>query len=95
MAVREHLIILAYDVPDARDRRLLAEFLEKQMTRVQASVFEGWMTRSRAEALAREAAAIVGPTASLRLYVVPRGGVSACRAWGFPPAPCPDGALIL
>jgi CRISPR-associated endonuclease Cas2 len=95
MADREHLIILAYDVPDARERRILAEFLEKRMTRVQGSVFEGWMTRAHAEKLGRDAAIIVGPTASLRLYVVPRGGVAACQAWGFPPAPCPDGALIL
>jgi CRISPR-associated endonuclease Cas2 len=95
MAAREHLIILAYDVPEARERRLLADFLETRMTRVQGSVFEGWMTRVEANKVAHKAATLAGPTASLRMYVVPRAGVSACQAWGFPPAPCPDGALIL
>lgn len=95
MAAREHLIILAYDVPDARERRMLADFLETRMTRVQGSVFEGWMTQDDAGKVARKAAVLVGPAASLRMYVIPRGGVSACQAWGFPPAPRPDGALIL
>jgi hypothetical protein len=31
----------------------------------------------------------------LRLYVVPRRGVGAAKAWGFPPAPLTDGLLII
>ena len=95
MAARAHLVIIAYDVPEERERRDVAGFLEGHMTRVQGSVFEGWMTRVEATKLASKAAALAGPTASMRMYLVPRAGVHACAAWGFPPAPCPDGALIL
>ncbi len=92
---REHLAIIAYDVADDRDRARLSAFLEERMTRVQESLFEGWMTAARARQLARRAAALVADHDSVRLYVVPRGAIAACAAWGFPPAPCPDGALIL
>ena len=95
MAAVRHLALIAYDVSDNRDRRKLAEFLEEHMTRVQGSLFEGWLTRAEANRIARLAAALTGEGESIRLYLVPREGVEACRAWGFPPAPCPDGALIL
>lgn len=95
MAAARHLAIIAYDVSNDRERAKLSNFLEQQMTRVQDSLFEGWMTRSEARRIARLAAALVGKSESIRLYVVPRHGVLACEAWGFPPAPCPDGALIL
>ena len=94
MATR-HLALISYDVSDNRDRAKLAGFLEEHMTRVQGSVFEGWMTRSEAKRIVRLASAIVGESESVRLYVIPRGAVSACQASGFPPAPCQDGALIL
>jgi len=90
-----HLALIAYDVTHDRDRARLADWLEARMTRVQDSLFEGWMTRSEAEATALRAAALVEPDDSVRLYLVPRGAVADCRAWGFPPAPCPDGALIV
>ncbi len=95
MGAAHHLAILAYDVSDNRDRARLAQFLEEHMTRVQDSLFEGWMTRAEARRIARMAAALVGEGESIRLYLIARGGVAACDAWGFPPAPCPDGALIL
>lgn len=90
-----HLVLIAYDVSDQRDRRRLAEFLEARMTRVQESLFEGWMIRREAERTGREAAALIDTADSLRLYILPRGAVDTCRAWGFPPAPCGDGALIV
>lgn len=95
MAGARHLALITYDVADDRDRRKLAAFLEEHMTRVQGSVFEGWLTRSEAHKIARLGAALVGESESIRLYFIPRGAISACGAWGFPPAPCPDGALIL
>lgn len=95
MPATRHLIILSYDVTDDRDRQKLAAFLEERMTRVQQSLFEGWMTRRQAAILAKRAAALVDEGDSVRLYIVPRGGVKACMAWGFPPAPNGDGALII
>jgi CRISPR-associated endonuclease Cas2 len=95
MAGQRHLILVSYDVTGQKRRSKLAAFLENEMTRVQESLFEGWMTRLQANRLGKRAAAIVGEKGSVRLYIVPRAGVGACLAWGFPPAPCPDGALIV
>lgn len=90
-----HLVLIACEVSDPRDQQRLARYLEERMTCVQNCLYEGWMTRREAEHTAQAAALLIDGADSLRLYVLPRGAVSACRAWGFPPAPCPDGALIL
>lgn len=95
MAGSRHLILVSYDVSNNRRRAKLSAFLEQDMTRVQESLFEGWMTRTQANRFGAHAAAIVGEAGSVRLYIVPRAGVPACTAWGFPPAPCPDGSLIV
>ena len=95
MASARHLVLIAYDVSNDRDRAKLAAFLEERMTRVQGSLFEGWMTQAEARRIARMGSALAGESESVRLYIVPRGAVGGCQAWGFPPAPCPDGALIL
>ena len=95
MATVRHLVIIAYDVSDDHDRARLSDFLEQHMTRVQGSLFEAWLTRSEARRIVRLAAALVGESESVRLYIIPRHGVIACEALGFPPAPCSDGALIL
>ena len=94
MAVR-HLILIGYDISDNKDRTRVAALLEQDMVRVQESLFEGWMTRDAARRLAEAAALLIDAGDNLRLYVVPRGGVGATRAWGFPPAPRTDGLLII
>jgi len=95
VAAVRHLILIAYDVPGDRNRARLSTFLEEYMTRVQDSLFEGWATRAEGERLAAQAVGLAGEGASIRLYFVPRGAVSGCLAWGFPPAPRPDGVLIV
>lgn len=95
MAGARHLILIAYDISDNKDRNRVAALLEAEMVRVQESLFEGWMSGAAAQRLANEAALLIDAGDSLRLYVVPRGGVGAAKAWGFPPAPLPDGLLIV
>jgi CRISPR-associated protein Cas2 len=95
MAGTRHLILIAYDISDNKDRTRVSDLLEAEMVRVQESLFEGWMTRRGAQRLADEAALLIDEGDSLRLYVVPRGGVGAAKAWGFPPAPLTDGLLII
>lgn len=94
MATR-HLILIAYDISDTKDRTRLATLLEGEMVRVQESLFEGWMTRATARRLANKTAQLIDEGDSLRMYVIPRGGVGAAKAWGFPPAPLADGLLII
>ena len=95
MAVVRHLILIAYDVSDNKDRGRVADLLERHMTRVQGSVFEGWMTVRAGQRLEADAAALIDASDSLRYYVMPRGGIDRCQAWGFPPAPIADGILII
>jgi CRISPR-associated endonuclease Cas2 len=95
MAAGRHLVLIVYDISDARVRARVADALERRMTRVQESVFEGWMTDRQGRALAESAASMIQIDDSLRLYVLPRGGVNRCQAWGFPPAPMADGLLII
>lgn len=94
MATR-HLILIAYDISDNKDRTRVSDLLEQHMVRVQESLFEGWMTRGAAQRVAGEAARLIDEGDSLRLYIIPRGGVAAAKAWGFPPAPLTDGLLIV
>lgn len=91
----QHLILIAYDISDNKDRTRVSDLLEAHMVRVQESLFEGWMTRAAAQQLANEASRLIDEGDSLRLYIIPRGGVSAARAWGFPPAPLAGGILII
>jgi CRISPR-associated protein Cas2 len=90
-----HLIVIAYDISDNKDRTRVSDLLEQHMVRVQESLFEGWMTRDAARRVAGEASRLIDEGDSLRLYIIPRGGVRAAQAWGFPPAPLTDGLLIV
>lgn len=95
MSDHEHLVLIACDISDAKDRQRVAEFLEARMTRVQDSLFEGWMSAWAGQRTAQEAAGMIDAADSLRLYIVPAGGVGRCAAWGFPPAPEAGGMLIV
>lgn len=95
MSAARHLAVITYDVSDDRDRARLAHLLERSLTRVQDSVFEGWLTRTRARTLFERAARVGGPDGSVRLYLMPRSAVILCRAHGFPPAPEADDFLLV
>lgn len=89
------LAVIAYDIPDDRSRARAAALLERSLARVQDSVFEGWLARARAEALAEQVGRLAGDDGSVRLYLLPRNAVALCRAWGLPPAPeCDDFILV-
>ena len=79
------LAVFCYDVSRDRAREQLSGFLEEYAVRVQESVFEGWMSRARAVALARRAARLLGPDDLLRVYCV--GPAAAMRTLSFGPAP--------
>jgi len=91
----EHLAVIVYDISDDRSRARAAMLLERSLARVQESVFEGWMTRKAAEQLAASVGRLAGDDGSVRLYLLPRGAVPGCRAWGFPPAPERDDFLLV
>lgn len=62
------LAVFCYDVSRDYSRRKLADLLGEYATRVQDSIFEGWMTRSQAVRLAKRASALLGPHDLFRVY---------------------------
>ena len=91
----QYLAVIAYDIPEDRSRTRAAKLLEQALSRVQESVFEGWLTRANAERLAEQVGRLAGEDGSVRLYLLPRNAVPRCRAWGFPPAPETEDFLLV
>lgn len=85
MARGEMLTVFTYDVGQNRRRRRVAGLLEDAATRVQQSVFEARLTRTRAEALAQRIAAELGEGDSLRVYVLSADGEARSRVYGDGP----------
>lgn len=89
------LIIFAYDVADDRRRARLAEMLEDKLSRVQDSVFEGWLTASAAQTLSDRASLLLDEADSLRVYAVPRAALRHCRSLGPLPLMAPNDYWLL
>ncbi|MGO9740541.1 MAG: CRISPR-associated endonuclease Cas2 [Roseiarcus sp.] len=82
---REMLMVFAYDVARDRNRARIAALLERELARVQKSVFEGRMTKAAAERLGRRAGLELGPGDSLRIYAVTPVGLKCSQAFGALP----------
>lgn len=82
MSRTEMLMVLCYDITDAKVRRKVAALLEDHATRVQDSVFEARMTPQRAQRLAATAAEHLRPGDSLRLYAISADGRRHCAVHG-------------
>ncbi len=82
MARGEMLTVFSYDVGNDRRRRRIARLLEDEATRVQYSVFETRMTRTRCAALSQRLAAELGQGDSLRVYVLGHDGETRSRVFG-------------
>jgi len=90
MAERPMLMLVCYDIAQARARARIAATLEEQAVRVQESVFEVRLTERQAAALFNTLADWVSPGDSLRMYGVSAAGLARSRAVGG--APIPDDA---
>lgn len=82
----EMLTVFCYDVSDNKVRRKVASVLEDAATRVQYSVFETRMTRTRAEIVAQRVASMLGEGDSLRVYSIGQNGERRSRVYGDGPA---------
>ena len=89
------LAIFCYDISRDRARTQVAALLEGDAARVQESVFEGWMSRTRAHSLARRAARKLGPDDSLRVYcLAPEQAVKTLVYGPAPPVEAHDFYLL-
>jgi CRISPR-associated protein Cas2 len=82
----EMLTVFCYDVTEDKRRRKIAKLLEDAATRVQYSVFETRMTKSKAGIVAQRVASHLGEGDSLRVYVIGRNGERRSRVYGDGPA---------
>ena len=82
MARSDMLMVFTYDVSSNKARRRVAKRLEEDATRVQYSVFEGRMSKARADALAQRVAAELGEGDSLRVYAVGANGLERSHIYG-------------
>lgn len=85
MADAEMLTVFVYDVAHPRIRRKVSEVLEAIGVRVQKSVFEARLTAARTRAVARDAAALLAPGDTLRVYAIAADGRPRCQAFGGGP----------
>lgn len=95
MARPDHLFVFAYDVERDATRAKLARLIDDQLDRVQKSVFEGRLTVSEARRLAAEAAKLLGPDDSLRVYCVPEEGRALSIVHGAGIMAEPDDFVLL
>ncbi len=85
MARPRHLYVFCYDVQRDGVRARLAARLERMMTRVQDSVFEGSLTVEEARALFAGASVDLMPGDSLRAYAVPSDARALAMVTGGAP----------
>lgn len=95
MAATPMLTVFAYDITEDRRRVRVAALLEQKLTRVQDSLFEGWLTAVAARALAERASLLLDDTDSLRVYAVPRRGLRHCHSLGPLPLMAPHDYWLL
>ena len=87
MASVDMLVVVSYDISDNKRRRRLAKYLEKKMTRVQMSVFEGRFDAEKTKSIARVIEKIVETGDSVRIYSIGSDGLSAVMLLVLP-RPC-------
>lgn len=78
MAETPMLMVFAYDIAEDRQRARVAKLLEDRLTRVQDSVFEGWLTDAAAKTLGDQLVLHLDEGDSLRIYAVAGNALSRC-----------------
>jgi CRISPR-associated endonuclease Cas2 len=95
MADREWLYVFTYDVSKNHDRRRVAARLERELVRVQYSVFEGPLTHIQAKRLAEACARFLGVDDSLRVYAISAAGHGRSLVYGAGQLPEREGFYLL
>ena len=91
----EPVFVLCYDVARDRIRRRVAERLEREMLRVQGSVFEARLKPSRASAIFDEVAAMGEDGDKFRLYGLDKQSEEWAQVSGGVPFPEDTGFWLL
>ncbi|WP_019960650.1 CRISPR-associated endonuclease Cas2 [Woodsholea maritima] len=79
------LFVFAYDISQDRVRRRVAGLLEAEAVRVQGSVFEARLSKSRAKALGQRIAIELERGDTLRVYCLSQRDLKSSFQWGGAP----------
>lgn len=91
----DFLYVFTYDISDNRVRRRAAKLLEANTVRVLESVFEGRLSRYRAERLAGAVTAAIGNHGALRVYAIGQSTHRRCMVTGGPPMDAGEDTYLL
>lgn len=90
------LYVIAYDIPDDGRRKKIADLLEGYGQRVQYSVFECPLSKSKLNQLQKRLLKIYNSGEdSLRFYPLSGHTLSQIEIWGEPPLTKPPGSVIV
>lgn len=95
MKQAEWVYVFTYDVRKDYDRTRVAAVLEKELARVQKSVFEGYLTQNHARKLAEECCQYLGEADSLRVYALSAAGHRNSFVYGAGYLPEREGYYLL
>lgn len=79
------LAVFCYDISKNKARNRAIKLLEDHSVRVQESVFEGWMTRRLAIALAERISLFIDETDCLRVYLLGTHDANRTLVYGATP----------
>ncbi|QUS62535.1 CRISPR-associated endonuclease Cas2 (plasmid) [Synechocystis sp. PCC 7339] len=88
--------VITYDIPDDRRRKKVADLLEGYGQRVQYSVFECTLSKSKLQELQNRLRKIYqSEEDSLRFYPLSRHTLTQVDVWGEPPLTEAPGSVIV
>lgn len=90
------LYVIAYDIPDHKRRKSISDILEGYGSRVQYSVFECVLSRSKYEQLlTRLRSQFKAGEDSLRFYPISGHTANQVEIWGEPPLTPPPSSIVI
>jgi len=88
--------VITYDIPDDKRRKKIADLLEGYGQRVQYSVFECVLSKSKFKELQKRLHKIFKPKEdSLRFYPLSPSLLEQTQIWGEPPLTSPPSSTVV
>jgi CRISPR-associated protein Cas2 len=88
--------VVTYDIPDNKRRKKVADILEGYGQRVQYSVFECLLTKTKYDELRSKLKKKVEPPEdNVRFYPLSSQNLSSVETWGGLPVTTPPGSVIV
>lgn len=80
MSEKRYFVVICYDIFNTKRRNKFAKFLERYALRVQRSVFEGELSKSKYKSLTSKIGGYIEPEDNVRVYRI--SGNGEVKVWG-------------